>query len=130
MENVYYVSSIDGSPLFGEDLFSNFSSPSCFALSSYRPVYPRINVLFLKKKEGKKRGREGEARSLRKRDEIKVAFPDPFVPWKNIRVGAPRRRRRCHKQTPNAYEIRMKYLYVCGKQLFTPPPNPARYAFT
>lgn len=122
MENVYDAPSIDGSPLFGEIFFRIFvSSPS----SHFPPLIPRINVLFLKKKEKKERT-GGEARSFRKRDEIKVAFPDPFVPWKNIRVGA----RRCRKQTPNAYEIRMKYLYVCGKQLFTPPPLPARYAFT
>lgn len=100
----------------GEIFFRIFvSSPS----SHFPPLIPRINVLFLKKKEKKERT-GGEARSFRKRDEIKVAFPDPFVPWKNIRVGA----RRCRKQTPNAYEIRMKYLYVCGKQLLLPLLSP------
>lgn len=114
MENVYTMfPSIERSPLFGR-IFS------CFALSSSHPAYPRINGLFLKKKERKKK-----ARSFRKRDEIKVAFPGPVCSAEKYSSLCSSRRPRCREQTPSAYEIRMKYLYVCGKQLFTPlPPSP------
>lgn len=101
----------------GGDLFSNFRFVPKFALSS---SHPTNKCPFLEEKRKKRENGRGSSFLSKTWRKKKVAFPDPFVPWKNIRVGA----RRCRKQTPNAYEIRMKYLYVCGKQLLLPLLSP------